>query len=318
MGARSAGLLGCALVLSLGCTACRADDLEQGELASKLVPSPVKYSVLLPEGYAGSNKAYPLFIFLHGGNGDDGFLGQFAGTFTAAWAAGECPEMVVVTPACGRSFYMDYRDGSQKWESAIVSELLPAIRAKYRVEKVKERTFIGGISMGGMGSLRMAFKHPEVFGAVVSMEPAIEPAFAWKDVKLEDRFWRAPSLMETIYGTPLDDVYWAENNPATIARDHAAALKNSGLAIYIEAGSEDSFGLDRGTEFLHRALYDAGIHHEYRYVLGADHVGRSVPPRLRHGLGFLGRWMNPPAVDPAVDALHLMINRLKKQAGLTN
>ncbi len=309
---------GWALLVCVACVSCPAQNIEEGELRTQLVPSPVKYSVLLPVSYGTSNKSYPLFFFLHGGDGDNGFLGRLASTFTAAWAAGECPEMIVVTPSCERSFYMDYRDGSQKWESVIVNELLPAIRAKYRVEKSKERTFIGGISMGGMGSLRMAFKHPDMFGAVVSMEPGIEPAFAWKDVKLEDRFWRAPGLMETIYGKPLDEAYWAANNPATIARDHGAALKESGLAIYIEAGTEDSFGLHRGTEFLHRVLFDAGIDHEYRLVLSADHVGRSIPPRLRNGLGFLDRLMNPPAVDPAVDALHLLINRLKKQAGLEN
>ena len=36
--------------------------------------------------------------------------------------------MIVVTPSCERSFYMDYRDGSQKWETFIVTELLPEIR----------------------------------------------------------------------------------------------------------------------------------------------------------------------------------------------
>jgi len=318
MRAHLATVAGWALVVCALCTSCIAQNIEDGELGTKLVPSPLKYSVLLPDHYAASGKSYPVFIFLHGGDGDNGLLRRLASTFTDTWTAGECPEMIVVTPSCERSFYMDYRDGSQKWESVIIDELLPAVRAKYRTETDRQRTFIGGISMGGMGSLRMAFKHPNVFGAVVSMEPGIEPAFEWKDVKIEDRFWRAPGLMETIYGTPLDEAYWAANNPATIARDRAARLKESGLAIYIEAGSEDAFGLDRGTDFLHRVLYDAGIKHEYRYVLGADHVGRTIPPRLRDGLKFLGRQMQPPAVDPAVDALHVMINRLKKQAGLVD
>jgi S-formylglutathione hydrolase len=315
MGAYPARTLGWALLLFLGCTACRAG-LEQGELATKLVPSPVKYSVLLPDSYATSGKDYPLFFFLHGGDGDNGFLNRVSASFTAAWTARECPEMIVVTPSCERSFYMDYRDGSQKWESLIVTELLPEIRAKFRTKKSKDETFIGGISMGGMGSLRIAFKHPDVFGAVIAFEPGIEPAFAWKDVKLEDRFYRAPGLMETIYGRPMDEAYWAANNPANIARDHADSLKTSGLVIFLDAATRDSFGLDRGTDFLHRVLYDHGIEHEYRMVYGADHVGRSIAPRVREGLGFIGRWKNPPAADPAVTALHLLINRLKNQAGL--
>jgi S-formylglutathione hydrolase len=36
-----------------------------------------------------------------------------------------------------------------------------------------------GISMGGMGSLRMAFKDPTSFLAVAALEPAIEAAYSY-------------------------------------------------------------------------------------------------------------------------------------------
>jgi len=44
--------------------------------------------------------------------------------------------------------------------------------------------------MGGMGSLRMAVKYPEVFQAVASQEPAIEPALAYDDITLRDKIGR--------------------------------------------------------------------------------------------------------------------------------
>ena len=313
--AQAGGILAWALVLS-AMSSARADTFETGELATNLVPSPVSYTVLLPSGYATSNTSYPLFIFLHGGNGDNDFLRSVAPAFREAWAAGECPEMVVATPSCGRGFYMDYRDGSEKWESFLMDEFLPAMREKYRVSRERSDTFIGGISMGGMGSLRAAFKQPDRFEAVVAFEPGIEPAFEWKDVKLEDKFWRGPALLEEIYGSPIDEAYWARNNPATIARDHAGVLRGSGLGIYIEAGTRDSFGLDRGTDFLHRVLYDNRVEHEYRLVYGADHVGRSIIPRMRNGLAYIGRLREPPRVDPQVEALHVLIRRWKNQAGL--
>ena len=170
--------------------------------------------------------------------------------------------------------------------------------------------------MGGMGSLRMAFKRLDLFGAVVSMEPGIEPAYAWKDVKLEDKFWRAPALLEERFGKPFDEAYWAANNPATIVRDNAQAVKASGIAIYIEVGSEDAFGLDRGTDFLHRTLYENGIRHEYRYVYGADHVGNSMNARIRDGLAFLKRITTPPSPDPQLDAVRKRIETWKRRAGL--
>jgi hypothetical protein len=51
-------------------------------------------------------------------------------------------------------------------------------------------------------------------------------------------------------------------------------------------------------------------------VYGADHVGRTMIPRIRNGLGFIGRLREPPRVDAQVEALHVLIRRWKNQAGL--
>jgi S-formylglutathione hydrolase len=292
-----------------------AADVETRSLETDLVPSPAKYSVLLPDDYATSDTRYPVLFFLHGGGGDDGFLTKMAPAFKRMWRDGTAPKMVVVTPDAERSFYLDYHDGSQKWETFITTELLEAVRTEFRVSHERSETFIGGISMGGMGSLRMAFKRPDLYGAVIAFEPGIEPAFEWKDVKLEDKFWRAPALLTERYGDPIDDHYRA-NNPAAIVHDNPDRIRDSGLCIYLEAGSEDAFGLDRGTEFLHRVLYDNGIHHEYRYVFGADHVGNSIPGRVADGLAFLQRMRTPHEPDRQVENLHRLIQRWKRQAGL--
>ena len=66
---------------------------------------------------------------------------------------GLVPPSVSVMPSAGRSFYMNYRDGSQKWETFIVEDLLAWMRKGYNVPKGREGTLITGISMGGMGSL---------------------------------------------------------------------------------------------------------------------------------------------------------------------
>ena len=72
---------------------------------TELVPGPVAYSVLLPDDYERSGATYPLFFFLHGGGGDNGFLDRMAPVFKDMWRKDEAPKMVVVTPSCGRSFY---------------------------------------------------------------------------------------------------------------------------------------------------------------------------------------------------------------------
>jgi len=285
------------------------------EFPTSLVPSPLKYTILIPDGYEKAAVPLPLLYYLHGGNGNGhDFVTVTQAVFDAMWRDGGLPGMVVIAPSVRRSFYMDYRDGSQKWETLLTEAFLAHVRAQYRVLSERRSLYVLGISMGGMGGLRMAFKHPELFGGVAAMEPGIEPALAHNDIKLEDRFWRSEELFAEIYGNPVDEDYWAANNPANIARNDLPGLIRSKLGIYLEVGDEDSFGLDRGTEFLHRILRDGGVPHEYHLVRGADHLGRTLQPRLREALAFIARLINPPPPDPIVAGLRQQIAVWKEQA----
>ena len=236
-----------------------ATQLIDARLESKLVPSPVEFAVLLPDGYETTRVPLPLLLFLHGGNGDKTFLARMRPIIEEMWKAGTLPPMVVVTPSVTRSFYMDFKDGSQKWETFIVTEFLAHLRSKYNVSKERKGTVLFGISMGGMGALRMGFKYPEKFAGLAALEPGIDPALKWKDVQPRNRFWRGQDLMERIFGKPLDETYWEANNPASLAVTRAEKLRASGLEIFLDAGDEDSYLLHEATEFLHRVLWDHKI-----------------------------------------------------------
>ncbi len=293
-----------------------ASELIESKLETKLLPQPVEFNILLPDGYAEAKEPLPLLLLLHGGGGDRGFLVRMRPIIDEMWSSGALPKMVVVTPSAGRSFYMDYKDGSQKWESFIIGPFLDHLREKYRVTREGRGTLLFGISMGGMGALRLGFKYPEKFGALAALEPGIDPALKWKEVKPRNRFWRSQELMETIFGKPFDEAYWEANNPAAIAVARAEKLRASGLGIYIECGDEDSFNLHEATEFLHRILWDHQIPHEYHLVRGADHLGRTLRPRSMEALAFLARRLNPPGPDPEVERLRKQLEPLKKRAGV--
>jgi S-formylglutathione hydrolase len=282
-------------------------------MASKLVPSPVEFSVLLPDGYAETKEPFPLLLVLHGGGGSRDYLRQVRPWIEECWRNGSLPKVVAVTATSkARSFYMDFKDGSQKWETFFTTELLEQMRANYKVRRDRGGTLLFGISMGGQGGLRLAFKHPDKFGGVAAMEPGIDPVLRYQDLLPRHRFWRSEELMEAAYGKPVDAAYWEANNPATIAARDPARLRQAGLAIYIECGDQDAFGLDEATEFLHRILRDNKILHEYHLVRGADHVGRTIRPRSIEALGFLGRLLNPAPPDPAAEDLHRRLAPLKK------
>ena len=271
------------------------------KIESSLVPSPVKYSVLLPKDYDTSKKTYPLALALHGGGGYMGFLrSQIKPIITDMWNRKLLPEMVFVTPHCDRSFYIDYRDGSQKWETFIISELLPHLREQFRISTGPSNTFLTGISMGGMGTLRLGLKHLDTFGVLVAFEPAIEPAFEWSDVKSEDKVHRGMAIYEEKFGKPVNEEYWKQNNPIYIAKENTKEIRESGIKIYLEVGTEDMLGLFRGTEFMHRVLFDNKISHEFRYVFGGDHIGQSLKERFYNGYSFLNRMITDPYPDRAM------------------
>ncbi|HEY3949281.1 alpha/beta hydrolase-fold protein [Phenylobacterium sp.] len=293
--------------------------LETAELATRLAPSPVKYTVLLPPGYDPAKGPYPLMLLLHGGGGDNGFLASMRPTIEQAWAAGELPPLVVVTPDAKRSLYMDYRDGSQKWESFIVGELIPAVRQRYKLSPDRMKTVVTGISMGGLGSLRLGLDHPEVFGGLASLEAGIEPALSFDDVKMRNRFQRDDAFFKSIFGDPVDRAFWKKANPANMAIDNRARVLSSGLQIYLEVGDLDMFHLDEGNEYLHRVLWDHQIPHEYRLVHGADHLGKSLGPRLRDGFRFLtAHVLAPPPPDTSYAAGKAAVVSLRRRMGVAD
>ena len=292
----------------------RPSRLVEAKVESTLVPGPVEYAVLLPDGYDAAPAPFPLLLLLHGGYGDRSALAKRRPIIDEMWKAGRLPRMVIATPSVGRSFYMDYKDGSQKWEAFIVGPLLSHLREKYKVTRDRRGTLLFGSSMGGLGALRLAFKYPDKFAGLAALQPGIDPALKWKDVQPRHRFFRSQELMETIFGKPFDEAYWEANNPASIAVARAEKIRAAGLAIYIECGDEDSYNLHEGTEFLHRILWDHRIPHEYHLVRGADHGGRTIRPRFMEGLEFLARVLQPPPPDPEVEELRRHLAPQKSQA----
>ncbi len=280
--------------LLIACSEVNAP-LDKGNLintslkTTQLPDGSLEYAVWEPPGYKIGQKL-PLIISLHGGGGSQEELESWVPSILEEMAKDVFPAAIWSMPSAGRSFYLNAKDGSADWESVIVDEYIPAVMRQYGITDTNN-VVITGVSMGGMGGLRIAFKYPEKFGAVAVLEPAIEAAFNWEALTTSDTFYRE-DVYTKIFGDPVDPEYWEANHPTAIANAHPRSLDD--LNIYIEVGDVDDLKLYRGVEFLHRVLFDHGVEHEYRLVRGADHLGSEfMKLRFVNMLGFVNRHFNP-------------------------
>src|ERR1700730_14631720 len=130
--------LGIALIFCAAGPTADASQLVEAKFETKLVPGPVEYNALFPDGYETIKQPLPLLLFLHGGGGEPSFLSRMRASIDEMWKSGALPKMVIVTPSAARSFYMDYKDGSQKWESFIAGPFLEHLRQAYRVTRERK------------------------------------------------------------------------------------------------------------------------------------------------------------------------------------
>lgn len=290
--------------------------LTQSSFQCSELVNPVEYAALRPDGHDG--QTLPLLYVLHGGGGSREYLARVAPIIERCWADGSLPPLVAVTPTAPNDEVVgSLRDAEDRWEAALIGSFLSHVQMTYGTGSERKRTMTCGPSMGGRTSLRLALKHPDVFGAAAALAPGIQPVLDFSELGPRELFWLRPEALTAAFGSPEGAAHWRANNPAAIVRDHAERLREADLALYLESGDRDSLGSHHGAEFLHRQLFDHRISHEYRLVRGADHVGPSLPERFRDALVFLGKALAPPApADPQVVAFHERVEKLKAAAGL--
>ena len=284
--------------------------IQRLEMPSTKVASPVTIDLLAP---ATPPAGAPVLVWLHGGDGPDGFAARTKPAFDRCWADGTLPPLWVVVPHSTRSFWLDGVGEDAAWESMLAEELLPFVRAALDAGEV---ALVGGISMGGMGSLRLAFRHSHLFQAVAAIEPAVESTAEWGEIPLREKVHRGAGVVEALLGDPVDPVRFRHNHPLAVMERHAVEIAANGLDIYLECGDQDMFNLHHGVEALHRRLWECGLRHEYRSVRGANHVGRSVGPRTVDALTFLGRSLRGQEDDPELDAVVGIVSELHVASGL--
>lgn len=141
----------------------------------------LKYRIMFPDNFD-KQKQYPLIVFLHGagerGNDNEKQLVHGRSFFSDQQARENFPA-IVVFPQCPQDDYwarIDFsvnEDGTRNFtfrpdlEPTNVMTLLIGLIDKTLSEAWidKEQVYIGGLSMGGMGTFELLYRKPEIFAA---------------------------------------------------------------------------------------------------------------------------------------------------------
>lgn len=192
---RTAVQLFCLLFFLLSSAAVSAQDLS---LYQKKIfvqgKDSLRYRMLLPEHYDGSKK-YPLILFLHGagerGNDNEIQLVHGADLFLRQDIRRDFPAIVVFPQCPVNSSWASFKittDSSGKRNFALENNLpptTPMLLLEALVDRLtqdlsidKKRMYVGGLSMGGMGTFEITRRNPKLFAAAFPICGATDPSTA--------------------------------------------------------------------------------------------------------------------------------------------
>ncbi len=197
------------------------------------------YRLLLPINYD-KTKTYPLVIFLHGsgerGNDNEAQLSHGAALFLRDSIRQKYPA-IIVFPQCALSSYwsnvssntvngqriFSFKiDGEPSVAMNLLLQLYKKLKKQYPINK--KQIYVGGLSMGGMGTFEIVRRLPKTFAAAMPICGGADVATANKLTKTN--WW--------VFHGSKDDVV----NPQ-LSKDMAAAIQAMGgkvkLTIYENA-----------------------------------------------------------------------------------
>jgi enterochelin esterase family protein len=143
--------------------------VQRDKFTSKLLGNERPIWIYTPHGYAVDKKPYGLLVLSDGGL----YLNsaRVGTTLDNLIAAGLIPPLVAVmvdNPDRFRELC------SLQYGDFLTREIVPWARVNYHVTDKPEQTILGGASLGGWAAAFVGFKHPEIFGNVLSQSGSFQ------------------------------------------------------------------------------------------------------------------------------------------------
>lgn len=261
-----------------------ASRVEEVIFNSKELGKEMKMNVYLPKGYD-ETKKYPALYLLHGFQGDRGIMEEYQVKMKAdeLIASGEIDPMIIVTPDLNNSFALnsahEYHELKFKsmsypihigpYEDYLRNEVVNYIDEHYSTIKERSGRYIGGLSMGGYGALRIGFSNQDLFSKVGGHAPAL--------------FTTDMDFLLKMFLYPSKGVR-AQRDPIDLAKkiDFLEDLK-----VYLDCGTKDEFNFDEGVKVLAEILTNRNVDHIVKLEEGG-HDPNYHQERIKDYLKFYG------------------------------
>jgi enterochelin esterase family protein len=205
---------------------------------SKLLHKPIAYSVYIPDAPAPEG-GWPVLYLLHGLNGNETDWVNAGGIKSAldeAISGKKLPPLVAIMPMAGNSWYVDDARpaGLGPVATSLLTEFIPEVEKRYGLARCREARAIGGVSMGGYGSLLYGLDRPDLFGAAISLSGSIFPEEKDLDPARETLL---VSLFKGVFGEPFSRRRYQDWNLFPKLRRLAGEANKP--ALYITASDDD-------------------------------------------------------------------------------
>lgn len=240
--------------------------IEQMSLHSSFLGRNVRYAVYLPADYESSQRSYPAVYLLHGYTDDHtGWLqfGEINHFADKAIAEGTISPMIIIMPDADTSWYVNSFDGRERYEDFFIREFIPAMEKAFRIKSEKQFRAVAGLSMGGYGTLIYAMKYPDYFAAAAPLSSGV---FTDDEImNMPDGEWNR--MLAPLYGgkglkgkARLTKGWYDNSVLSIIEKKSTDELKK--VRYWIDCGDDDF--LAKGNAYLHIALKEKNVPHEYR------------------------------------------------------